>query len=75
MAIIMETSATRVARIKAKRDMLKAEGFETVWFYTNVQSGDSSHSLVEPERGDHEMFHIQEIPLDKVPDWAIDIIC
>lgn len=75
MAFILESPEYKAARIKAKRERLKAEGCDIVWVYTNVQSGDVTHSPVEPERGDHVMFNIKEITLDEVPDYAIEGFC
>lgn len=75
MGFILESPEYKAARIKAKRERLKAEGCDIAWVYTNVQSGYVTHSPVEPEREDYEMFHIREITLDEVPDHLIESFC
>lgn len=75
MGFILESPEYKAARIKAKRERLKAEHGNLAWVYTNIQSGDVTHSPVEPEPEYYEMFHIREITIDDIPDGLIESFC
>ena len=47
------------------------QNIDTAYFYTNVQSGDIHYSLYEPEYPEQELYHIKEIPMSAVPQWAL----
>lgn len=58
--------------IKIKQ-LIKA-GYDTVWYYQNVQSGDVSYSLVDPmdlHWSEREMYYSKEVRIEDVPLWGI----
>lgn len=62
------------ADASARYNLLKKLGYETVWYYQNVQSGDVSYSLVDPmdlHWSEREMYYSKEVRVEDVPLWGL----
>lgn len=56
----------------ARYNLLKKLGYETVWYYQDVQSGDVSYSLAGPmdlHWSEREMYCAKEVRIEDVPLW------
>ena len=42
----------------------------TVYFCTDVQSGNRFYTAYEPDRYEREYLHVQEVDYNSVPNWG-----
>jgi len=52
-------------------DSLKAEGFDTAYRYEDIQSGNVSYSLSEPDHFEYSQYFIKEVSIDDVPLYEV----
>lgn len=57
-----------------KRQYLLDLGYDTVWYYQHVQSGEIKYSIFDPmdlHWSEREMYFTKEVKLEDVPTYGI----
>lgn len=57
-----------------KRQYLLDLGYNTVWYYQNIQSGEIKYSIFDPmdlDWSEREMYFTKEVKLEDVPTYGI----